>query len=94
MGPSLLRSRDSSSGIATGYRLDGRGSTPGTDIFLFSIASRPALGPTQPPIQWFLWEISPEPEADHSPPSIVEVKVLLYLNSPTCLYGTVLKIIH
>jgi hypothetical protein len=29
------------------------GSTPnGKEIFLFSIMSRPALGPTQPPIQW------------------------------------------
>jgi hypothetical protein len=43
----------SSVGIATGYGLDGRVSIPGRGkIFLFSIASRPALGPTQPPIQW------------------------------------------
>jgi hypothetical protein len=40
-------SRDSSLGIATGYELDDRGSIPGRGkIFLFSIAYRPALGPT------------------------------------------------
>jgi hypothetical protein len=39
-------------GIATGYRLDCRGSFPGRGkIFLFSTSSRSALGPTQPPIQ-------------------------------------------
>ena len=40
----------SSVGIATDYRLDGPGSNPGgDDIFR---PSRPALGPTQPPVQW------------------------------------------
>jgi hypothetical protein len=43
-------------GIATGYRLDGRGvGVPvpvGSRISLFSTSSRSALGPTQPPIQW------------------------------------------
>jgi hypothetical protein len=39
--------------IATGYGLNGGGSIPGRDtIFLFSTASKPALGFTQPPIQW------------------------------------------
>ena len=38
-------------GIATGYGLDGPGieSRWGRD---FSHLSRPALGPTQPPVQW------------------------------------------
>ena len=37
-------------GIATDYGLDGPGSNPGGDeIFR---PSRPALGPTQPPVQW------------------------------------------
>jgi hypothetical protein len=67
-------SRDSAVGIATGYRLDGRCSIPGRDkIFLFT-ASRPALGSTQPPIQWVTEALSPGREADHSLPSIAEVK--------------------
>jgi hypothetical protein len=47
--------------------------------FLFSTSSRPTLGPTQPPIQWVLGALSPglkKPgrEADHLPPTRVEVK--------------------
>jgi hypothetical protein len=47
----IFRGRDSSVGIATGYELDGPGieSRWGRDS---SRTSRPALGPTQPPIQW------------------------------------------
>ena len=43
--------RDSSVGIATGYGLDGPGieSHWGRD---FPHLSRPALGRTQPPVQW------------------------------------------
>jgi hypothetical protein len=49
------------------------------DIFLYSTASRPVLGPTQPPIQWVPVALSPEVkrpgrEADHSSPSNVDVK--------------------
>jgi hypothetical protein len=48
-------------------------------IFLFFIASRSALGTTQPPIQWIPETVSPgvkrwEREAEHSPPSGAEVK--------------------
>jgi hypothetical protein len=51
----IYRRWDSSVGIAMGYRLNGRGSITGrVKIFLFSTASRPALRPTQPSIQWVL----------------------------------------
>jgi len=61
----------SSVDIATDYGLDGPGSNPGGDeIFR---PSRPALGPTQPPVQWvrvFLGgKVRPGRAADHSPPS-------------------------
>jgi hypothetical protein len=80
--PCSFRSRGSSVGVATGYGLDGVlgfDSRRGLGIFLFSTASRPALGPTQPPIRWVLRALSPgvkQPgcEADHSPPSSAEVK--------------------
>jgi hypothetical protein len=47
--------------------------------FLFTTASRTALEPTQPPIQWVPESLSlgvkrPGREADHSPPSSAEVK--------------------
>jgi hypothetical protein len=68
-------SRDSSVGIATGYRLKGRRSNPlRGKIFLFSATSIPALGLTQPPIQWVPGVKWPEREPDHSPPSGAEVK--------------------
>jgi hypothetical protein len=59
------------------------------NIFLFTTASRTALGPTQPPIQWVPGALSLGVkrlgrEADHSPPSSFEVKecVELYLHTP------------
>jgi hypothetical protein len=57
-------------------RFDSR---QGQDISLNSTESRPALGPTQPPIQWVRGALSPmvkRPgrEADQSPPSTAEVK--------------------
>jgi hypothetical protein len=78
-----IKSRDSSVGIALGYGLDDRGSRfdskRGLGIFLFTTASRMALGPTQPPIQWVSGALSlgvkrPEREADHSLPSSAKVK--------------------
>jgi hypothetical protein len=48
------------------------------EIFLYRTTFRPALGPTQPHIQWLLRTISPGVkllgrETDHSPPPIDEV---------------------
>jgi hypothetical protein len=61
----------------------------GLGILLFTTASRMALGPTQPPIQWVPGSLSlgvkrPGREAYHSPPSSAEVKewVELYIHSP------------
>jgi hypothetical protein len=50
----VKRGRGSSVGIMTDYGLDDRGSIPRQkqSIFLLVSASRPAPGPTQPPIQW------------------------------------------
>jgi hypothetical protein len=76
---------------ATGWTIGvlGFDSRRGLGIFLFTTASRTALGPTQPPIQWEPGALSlgvkrPGREADHSPTSSAEVKELveLYLHSP------------
>ena len=64
---------DSSVIIATDYGLDGPGSNPGGDeIFR---ASRPALGPTQPPGYRVFpgGKVRPGRAADHSPPSSAAV---------------------
>jgi hypothetical protein len=46
-------SQDNSVGIVMGYKLDGQGSIPSRDKRFFSSpVSRPALGPTQPPVRW------------------------------------------
>jgi hypothetical protein len=71
---------DTPVGLATGYRLDGRGLIPGRGkIFLFSTVSRPARRSTQPPIQWVLAALSlgvkqPGCKTCHSPPSSAEAK--------------------
>jgi hypothetical protein len=51
----------------------------GLGIFLFITASRTALDPTQPPIQWVPEALSlglkrPGREADHPPPSTADVE--------------------
>jgi hypothetical protein len=83
-----LGSRDSSVGIAVRYGLDGPGieSRWGRD---FPRPSRPALGPTQPPIKWvpglFPGVKRPGRSVDHPRLSNAEVKerVELYFYSPS-----------
>jgi hypothetical protein len=97
-------SRGSSVGTASGYGLDDRGSTVrfpaggGNSFFFFSTASRPILGPTQPPIQRVQGALSLGVkrlgrEADHSPPSSAEVKnAWIYTSTPPIrLHGVVLS---
>jgi hypothetical protein len=79
-------------GIATGYELDDRG--VGVQIpvgsRIFSTSFRPALGPTQPRIEWVSGVLSPgvkRPgrEAHHSPPTSAEVKKTIYNPLPSTL---------
>jgi hypothetical protein len=76
----MLSCSDGSVGVAMGDGLDDRGSISGRGkLFLLSIASRPAIRQTQPPIQWALGNLSlrvkwPGREADHLSPSNAEVK--------------------
>jgi hypothetical protein len=70
----LIRSRNSSvvQRWATGWMIGGFYSRQGLGTFFFTTASRPVLGPTQPPIQWvpgalFLGVKRPGCETDHSP---------------------------
>jgi hypothetical protein len=84
------RSRDSVVGIATGCGLDDRGvgvrGPLGSNIF--STSSRPALGSTQPHIQWVPGTLSPgvrgqRREAGHSPVTSAEVKKMwIYKSTP------------
>jgi hypothetical protein len=66
---------------------DDTGSIPG---FLFDTVSRPALGPTQSPIQWVpgvpsLRVKRPGRETDNSPPSRADVKECVELYLPTTM---------
>jgi hypothetical protein len=79
----FINSRDSSVGTALCYGLDDRAARvrfpAGAGNLSFTTASRTALGPTQPPIQWvtgaiFLGVKRPVRETDHSSPSMPRSK--------------------
>jgi hypothetical protein len=77
----------------------GFDSRQGLRIFLFTTVSRPALGPTQPPIQWVRETLSlglkrPGRETDHLSPSSADVKsVWSYTSTPPIrLHGVVLSL--
>jgi hypothetical protein len=87
-------------GVALSYGLDDRGfeSRQELQIFLFTTAFRPALGPTQPPVQWVRGVLSlgakrPGSETKHSPSPSAEVKnVWGYVSTPPIsLHGVVLN---
>ena len=81
----LYEGCDSSVGIATHYALD----SPGIESVWEARFSTPALGPTQPPIQWvpglYRGVKRPGHGVDRPPPSSTKVKerVELYLFSPS-----------
>jgi hypothetical protein len=79
-----IESRDSSIGIMTDYGMDdpiiGVGIPEGAGNFSFDTASRPALGLTEPHLQWIAGALSlgvkwSGRDAYHSPPSSVEVRM-------------------
>jgi hypothetical protein len=82
------RSRDSAVGIETDYGMDDRGVRDPVGSRIFLMLSRPALGPTQPHIQWVPEAFSSGVkrhgrEADHSPPTSAEVKKMwIYTSTP------------
>jgi hypothetical protein len=86
--------------IALGYGLDDRGfeSRQGLGIFLLTTSSRPALRPTQFPIQWVpaVFSLGVKlllREAVHPSPSGAAVKecMELYLHSPIRLNCVILS---
>jgi hypothetical protein len=87
----LQRSRYSD-WLQAGRPRDRSSSPSGGNNFLFSTSSRPALGPTQPPIQGEPGVKRPGREADHSPPTGAEVKKMwIYTNSLIHLHGVVVN---
>jgi len=65
--------------LINNFHLLGFDSRRGLGIIFLTTASRTALGPIQPPIQWIpgalsLWVNRPRREAEHSSPSSAEVK--------------------
>jgi hypothetical protein len=69
-------SRVNSGSIVSDYGRSGFDPRQGQKIFPLASVSRPALGLTQPPVQWVPGVLSPgvkRGDADHSPPSSAAV---------------------
>jgi hypothetical protein len=73
--------------------LRGRSLSPSrVKNFLLSMSPRPALGATQPPIEWVAGAVSlgarrPGREADHSPPTSAKVKkTWIYTSTPSYVF--------
>jgi hypothetical protein len=69
------------------------GSIPDSDSIVFSIKSKPALGPTRPPIQWIQGAVSREVklqgrEAERSPPINAEIKKMWIYTSTSPYFFT------
>jgi hypothetical protein len=94
----LTRNLHSSVDWATGWNT-GVPFPAGATVVFFSIASRPVLGPTTPPIPWVPLALSSEVElqgheTDHSLSSSAGVKNGGAIPTlPLCLYGIVLHYI-
>jgi hypothetical protein len=86
-------SRDSSVGIVSGCWLDGwRSNLCRDNIFLFSKASKPALGPTQNPIKWVPGTLSPIlKQATHLNLVPRSRMVELHIHSPIRLHCVILN---
>jgi hypothetical protein len=77
--------------IATSFQQYNPSSIPSKDKshLIFTTSSSPALGPTQPPMQWVSWALfpgvkRPGREADHSSPTNSVVKKLwIYTSTPS-----------
>jgi len=85
-------------GWATGQMISDSSPSRVWKFTFFTTASRPAMGPTQPHIQWVPVALSlgvkwPGHEADHSPPPSAEVKNAWICTStpPIRLHGVVLS---
>jgi hypothetical protein len=92
MCPVSFPSRDcavDSHGLRTGR--PGFDSRRGQEIFYRVIAFKPALGPSQPPIQWVPGSLPRGHRADYSHLVSRARMVDLYLHGPTRLHGVVLN---
>jgi hypothetical protein len=92
---SFDESRGSSVSIVSGYGLDDRAievrfPAEAKRIFPLASVSGQALGPTQPPVQWVPWVLSPAVKCSRGV-TLTEVKNEweLYLLSPLCLHRCV-----